>query len=188
MSKQLIEFIAEKLYLSIEISQLKKDNEMQSKRIDWTVADNVKKAIEIENLNAARLKDSIAHEDAMSVLIKIMGDRLEIINDLQSATKFWRRLYIKMDRKRKILESKIRQDDRSFLRIEKEIIAERNADDYDGKYAPSGNESGISFSYQSLAKRGCVRCGGFGEWHVPYGDFDTYIIHRCDCTRTGSAR
>lgn len=58
-----------------------------------------------------------------------------------------------------------------------------NNSDYGGKYAPTGNETGTDFRYKKLADSGCVRCGGQGEWHVPYDDWSTYIIHRCDCTR-----
>jgi tripartite-type tricarboxylate transporter receptor subunit TctC len=36
-----------------EIERLKADCEMKDKRIDWTVSDNVKKALEIERLEAA---------------------------------------------------------------------------------------------------------------------------------------
>lgn len=53
----------------------------------------------------------------------------------------------------------------------------------EGLYAPTGNETGTDFSYRKLAYSGCKVCAGLGEWHVPYEDYDTFIIHRCDCSR-----
>ena len=69
---------------------------------------------EVDRLNKARLKDSVAHEDAMRVLINILKARLDIIHNLQGASNIWKQLYFKMFRKNKILESKIRHDDRTF--------------------------------------------------------------------------
>ena len=153
---------------------------------------------------------------AMKALMDEVDQLKKVISRLQKMSGTWRKLYIKMQLKNQVLESRIRNDDRSFAKIAEYVPipcddcgfdsgasrgidctievtsclcvecakrAKEEADDYDGKYAPSGSESGTYFSYKSLAKLGCVRCGGFGEWHVPYEDYSTYIIHRCDCTR-----
>jgi hypothetical protein len=46
-----------------EIERLTADCEMKDKRIDWTVSDNVKKALEIERLRAALqdIVDCVTH-------------------------------------------------------------------------------------------------------------------------------
>lgn len=58
----------------------------------------------------------------------------------------------------------------------------------EGLYAPRGNETGTDFFYRHLAWDGCKMCDGHGEWHVPYEDYDTYIIHRCDCSRLAGSQ
>ena len=50
------------------------------------------------------------------------------------------------------------------------------------KYAPPGRETGTDFPFKKRANPRCVQCSGFGEFHVPYVDYDTFIIHRCECT------
>ena len=52
----------------------------------------------------------------------------------------------------------------------------------DGRYAPTGSERGTDFTYKHRADKSCTMCAGFGEYHVPYEDYNTYIIHRCVCT------
>jgi hypothetical protein len=55
-----------------------------------------------------------------------------------------------------------------------------------GQFKPTGCETGTDFHYKKRAARTCPECGGWGEYHVPYEDYDTFIIHRCECTdKTG---
>lgn len=88
---------------SSDLVALKEANNMQSKRIDWTVQDNIKKAIEIDNLNKARLKDAVDHEDTMRVLIKIMSKRLDIIRNSVERADNWQANAIRLAGRIKIL-------------------------------------------------------------------------------------
>lgn len=89
-------------------------NDMQSKRIDWTVQDNVKKAIEIDRLNQLRLQDTKRHEDAMRVLVNMLRTRGDISRNAEERAKNWQTIAVALGRKNRILESRIRSDDRTF--------------------------------------------------------------------------
>ncbi len=60
------------------------------------------------------------HEETMRVLIKMLSKRAKIIEYLQSRIDRWRNLHDEENRKRLILESRIRNDTRSLLSIEAE--------------------------------------------------------------------
>lgn len=98
-----------------ELRILRAATEMMSKRIDWTVADNVRRAIAIDDLVQARIKDAKDHEEAMRVLISMLAKRSDIIRNQQSRADNWMKTAITLGRRNKILESRIRHDDRSFL-------------------------------------------------------------------------
>lgn len=96
-----------------EVDQLRQANTMQSKRIDWTVADNVSKALEIDHLNKARLKEATDGEDAMRVMIKILSARADIIEHLTGRVQVWMETAFKLNRKNNTLESCVRADRRA---------------------------------------------------------------------------
>ena len=81
-----------------ELGILRAANEMQSKRIDWTVTDNVKKAIEIDRLN------------------EILADRNDTIKSQKRVESFLEKVNFRMGCRIRILESRIRNDNRSFAK------------------------------------------------------------------------
>lgn len=68
-------------------------------------------------IEQARLQDAKDHEQAMRVLIKMLCKRGDIIGNQKSRADNWQKVAIAANRKIKILESKIRHDDRSFAKV-----------------------------------------------------------------------
>lgn len=105
-----LRLMREKRSLLKQIRDLHQANDMQSKRIDWTVQDNVRQAIEISDLNKVRLQDAKEHEQAMRVLIKVFCKRGDVIQNLKSKAENWKNVAIAANRR--IIKSEIRQGDR----------------------------------------------------------------------------
>ena len=70
--------------------------------------------IEVGVLEQARLKDAEDHEDSMRVLLKMVNKRGDIIRNQFVRADNWQDVATRANRKIRILESKIRYDNRSF--------------------------------------------------------------------------
>ncbi len=74
--------------------------------------------MEINRLNNALVRETRNHEQAMRCLISMLSTRGDIIRNAKTAQANWMEIAIAANRKVLILESRIRNDNRSFMRMQ----------------------------------------------------------------------